>query len=197
MAGIDNQVEGSANFYRLISLVVDVGSEVLRDVLLQLVKPRTLEAVLQANINTINKLSGKVLFPEQYTLLMKVPPNAEDFDISLLVIIFRNICPNVPPPILGWEIKQPDENDFSLAADLLRLKNIRNCVYAHRNSTQVTHADFEPLWSDLSDVIDRISKHGSDKHQNIRQRIQVLKQKNLDPENERGRMLEIFQNWQK
>ena len=197
MAGTDNTLEESANFYRLISLVVDVGSEVLRDVLLQLVKPRTLEAVLQANINTINKLRGKVLFPEQYALLINVPPNAEDFDISLLVIIFRNICPNVPPPSLGWKTKKPDRNDFSLAADLQRLKNIRNSVYAHRNSTQVTHADFERIWSDLSDVIDRISKHGSGKHQNIRQRIQLLKHKNLDPESERGRMLEIFQNWQK
>ena len=199
MAGIGNPVEESANFYRLVSLVVDRGSDVLRDVLLHLVKPSTLEAVLQAKINVINNLQQKkVIFAEQYALLTKVPPNAEEFDISLLVKIFQNICPNIPAPILGWGTKKPDANDFSLAADILRLRNIRNEVYAHRSSTKVTNADFEPLWFDLSQVIERISKHGSGKHQGIRQTILVLKQQNLDPEDDRERnMLEIFQNWQK
>ena len=66
MTEIDNTVEESAIILRLISLVVDFASEVLRDVLLQHVKPSTLEAVLQANLNTITNLRGKFLFPEQY-----------------------------------------------------------------------------------------------------------------------------------
>ena len=63
MTGVDNSKEESANFCRLISVVVDVGSEVLRDVLLHRMKPRSLEAVLQASANTINYLLGrKILF---------------------------------------------------------------------------------------------------------------------------------------
>ena len=127
---------------------------------------------------------------------MKVPPDAEEFDISLLCVLFRNICPNVPPPTLGWNTRQPDVNDLSLAADLQRLKNIRNSVYAHKSSTKVTNADFEPLWIDLSQIIYRISKHGSGKHQNIKQRIQILRNENLDPRSERDRMLKIFIKWQ-
>ena len=129
MAGIGNQVEESANFYRLIKLIVDFGSEILRDVLLQLVKPSTLETVLQANTIAIdNLLLRKVIYPKQHDLLTNITPNVEEFDVSLLVVVFRNICPNVPAPILGWNVKVPDSNDFSLAADLLRLRNIRNAV---------------------------------------------------------------------
>ena len=198
MAKIANSVEESANFYRLVTLIVDCGSEVLRDVLLHLVKPSTLEAVLKAQNSAIQALlRKKVLFTEQYALLTNVPPNAEDFDISLLVVVFRHICPNVPAPMLGWKKKEPDVNDFSLAADLLRLQSIRNKMYAHRSSTKVINADFDTLWRCLSDVIERISKRGSGKHHNIKQTIIALKQQNLDPSNDRDRLLEIFQNWQK
>ena len=198
MAGIGNPLEESANFYRLVSVVVDRGSDVLRDVLLHQMKPSTLEAVLQANIRVINNLlRTKVLFTEQYVLLTKAHPNAEEFNISLLLIIFRNICTNVPAPILGWGVKEPDANDFSLAADLLRLRSIRNQMYAHRSSTKVTNVDFETLWLELSDIIERVSRHGSGKHHDIRQTVRLLKQQTLDPENDRERMLEIFQNWRK
>ena len=198
MAGIGNPVEESTNFYRLIRLIVDFGSEILRDVLLHLVKPSTLEAVLQANTITIgNLLRTKFIFRKQYDLLTNTTPDVEEFDISLLVVVFRNICPNVPAPILGWNVKVPDVNDFSLAADLLRLRNIRNEVYAHRSSTKVTNVVFETLWLDLSDIIERISIHGSGKHQGIRQTILVLKQQTLDPKNDKMPMLDILENWQK
>ena len=196
MAGIHSSVEESANFFRLMSLVVDLGSEVLRDVLLHLVKSRTLEAVIQANSAIIDGLiQKKAIFPQQYDLLMKVPPDPEEFDISLLVKVFRNICPNLTPHGFDWR-DDPDGNDFSLAADLKRLQNIRNCVYAHTSSTKVTTMDFEAIWSDLSDIIDRISQHGSGKFQDIRQRIQMRRQENLDPIGS-DRMLEIFVKWQK
>ena len=189
-------VEESALFFRLISLVVDVGSEVLRDVLLELVKPDTLETVFQKSHAILNTLVQKrSLFQEQYDLLTKTPPDPEEFDISLLVKIFRNICPSVTPQYFDWRV-DPDDDDLSLAADLKRLLNIRNSVYAHRNSTKVTNAEFETLWSDLSDIIDRISHHGSGKHSDIQQRIKMVRQRNLDP-NHNGRALETFTNWQK
>ena len=199
MAGIGNQTEESANFYRLVTLIVDFGSEILQDVLLHLLKPSRLEAVLQANTITIDNLvRTKVIFRKQYDLLTNITPNVEEFDISLLVVIFRNICPNVPAPILGWNVKEPDVNDFSLAADLLRLRNIRNEVYAHRSSTNVTKVVFETLWLELTAIIERISRHGSGKYQDIRRAILVLKQQALDPKNDKKMpMLDILENWQK
>ena len=94
------------------------------------------------------------------------------------------------PPALGWQ-DDPKVDDVSLAADLKRLQSIRNGVFAHSNSTKVTNTDFEALWSDLTDIIERISQHGSSKHQGIRQRIEVLKQANPDSKDQ-GRMLDIF-----
>ena len=196
MTEIHDFDEESALFFRLISLVVDLGSEVLRDVLLEIVKPDSLETVFQNSRAIIySLLQKKVLFQEQYVLLTKTPPDPKEFDISLLVKIFRNICPSVTPQGLDWRV-DPDDDDLSLAADLKRLLNIRNSVYAHRNSTKVTNAEFETLWSDLSDIIDRISQHGSVKHSDIQQRIEMIRQRNLDP-NHNGRALETFTKWQK
>ena len=186
--------EESANFFRVISLLVDDGSKVLRDVLHHLMKPATLEAVLKSKRATIDNLKkNKNLCPDQYDLLIKVSPNAEDFDISLLVKIFRNICPNVTP--FDWQ-NDPNAKDFSLPADLKRLQSIRNKVYGHTNSTKVTNTDFESLWTKLSDIIVRLSQHGSGKYPDIQQRVQMLKQANLDPKGHE-RNLEIFEKWRK
>ena len=180
MSEIHDFVEESALFFRLIYLVVDVGSEVLRDVLLEIVKPDTLETVFQNSRAIIYTLLQKrALFQEQYDLLTKTPPDPEEFDISLLVKIFRNICPSVTPQGFNWGV-DPDADDLSLAADLKRLLNIRNSVYAHRNSTKVTNTEFKTLWSDLSHIIERISQQGSGKYSDIQQ-------KNRDGQTEKPR----------
>ena len=186
----------SANFFRLIKVIVDVGSEVMRDVIRQKVLPDTLGNVVQTNIAKIDRLKKEnILFNEQYNLLTQVPPDPEKFDISLLRIILRNICPNVPAPMHGWD-KDPDPTDFSLGADILRLQKFRNTISAHTPNTRMTDVDFENTWLDVRTVIVRVSNHGS--LQNVAGRIDAVKTEHLDPlSSQMQKLLKVFCDWQK
>ena len=189
-------IEETTNYYRLISLVVKIGSEALRDVLLFKTQPDPLSAVLQRNMNVLNGLLQRhVLFQDQYNLLTKPVPDADDFDISLLYAIFRNnICPNVVPPLHGWNAQNLNVNDFSLGAELLRMTGIRNKI-AHRPTTQVETQEFENTWNELERIIIRIARHGSlNKAQYLKTKIDELKIRQLDAS--RKEYLESFWIWQ-
>ena len=190
--------EDSAKFFRIISLVVDVGSDCLRDLLTTFIPIPNLANELQSNIMILNRLhKAGVLHQDQYGMLTGPNPNPEEFDISLLVVLLRNICPNVDPPVGGWIIKTPDVNDFSLGAELIRLRNIRNTVYAHRTSTRLTDNDFQSIWKELTECILRISKHGSpNKELEVQKSIEEMKHRALDPTGGAElRSLNQFQKW--
>ena len=159
----------SENFFRLVRLIVDVGSEVLQDVLLHVIEPDTLDNVLQTNRHTIDSLyygRQRVFFDNEYNILTEIPSNAHKFDITLLVKIFRNICPsvcpNLIPPKYDWSPQSPPgPNDTSLADDIHRLRDIRNSIFAHITRTKVTNDEFQGLWAEIRAVISRTAGHGS------------------------------------
>ena len=188
----------TANFFRLVKVLVDLGSEALRDVMQQVLLPDTLATAVSSNMRKIDKLHKKrILFDDQYDLLTEVPPQPKKFDISLLTIILRNLCPGVPAPLSGWS-KELDPSDLNLGADIVRLRNIRNSVSAHTASTRVTDADFENIWAKVTTVVVRISKHGSPILLDIPERIEAVKSENLDPSSSQMKMmLQIFCDWQK
>ena len=158
----------SQNFFWMVRLIVDVGSSVLRDVLLNAFAPDTLDKVLQANASKINALGrgkNKILFDNEFTLLTETPPDAEKFDITLLVKLFRHlcpsICPNLVPPNYNWNQKQPPRpNDISLADDIKRMRDFRNSIFAHRANTRLPNDEFQTLWPEVRTVISRMSSHG-------------------------------------
>ena len=98
----------------MVKLIFDVGSSVLRDVLLNVLAADTLETVLQINAHKIYSLHygrPKVLFDSEFRLLTETPPDPEKFDITLPVKIFRNIspsiCPNLVPANYNWRPQLP------------------------------------------------------------------------------------------
>ena len=193
----------SQNFFRMVKLIVDVGSSVLRDVLLKVLAPDTLDNVLQTNIYKINNLHygrPKVLFDNEFTLLTATPPDPEKFDITLLVKLFRNICPsicpNLIPPHHNWSPQSPPgPNDTSLADDIYRMRDFRNSIFAHIANTRVTNAEFQTLWPKVRTVISRMSSHGST---GLKQKIKDTIDKLLTDNNNQSRLddlLKILQNW--
>jgi hypothetical protein len=70
------------------------------------------------------------------------PPDSKAFDVTLLTVLFRNIC---GLPSTGWGVMPPD-TDRSMEANIVRLKVLRNEIYARVTSTQVESATFESLW---------------------------------------------------
>ena len=193
----------SQNFFRMVKLIVDVGSSVLRDVLLNVLAPDTLDNVLQTNIPKINRLYygiPKVLFANEFSLLTETPPDPEKFDITLLVKVFRNICPSICPNLVpasyNWSPQSPPgPNDTSLADDIYRMRDFRNSIFAHIASTRVTNAEFQTLWPAVRTVISRMAVYGSTGlKQKIKDTIDNLLTDNINP-SRLDDLLKILQNW--
>lgn len=74
----------------------------------------------------------RVLNPTQWGNLY--PPinttvSSKTFNITLLVVLLRNIC-SFSPPATGWDALPP-ATDVSTEADIVRVKYFRNTVYGH------------------------------------------------------------------
>ena len=151
-----------ANFQRLTRLLMRGGLALLREVFDSIHPPANLPAVLgnptiKSNLQT---LRGRVLtHPEWYALYNPSGPGpygkSTDFDISLLCKLLRAIC-SLTPPATGWDIL-PKSTDQSLEADLVRIKFYRNKIYGHNHSMEISNADFQNLWMEVSEALLRIA----------------------------------------
>ena len=153
-----------ANFQRLTRLLMRGGLALLRDVFDSIHPPANLPAVLgnPAIKSNLQTLRGKVLtHPEWDCLYNPSGPGtygkSTDFDISLLCKLLREIC-KLAPPATGWK-DLPNITDHSLGADLVRIRIYRNKIYGHNHTMEVTDADLEKLWMEISDALLRIASN--------------------------------------
>ena len=144
-----------ANFQRLTRLLMRGGLALLREVF-DRIHPH-LPAVLgnptiKSNLQT---LRGRVLTQPEWDCLYNPRSGAygksTDFDISLLCKLLRATC-SLTPPATGWD-SLPNSTDHSLEADLVRIKFYRNKIYGHNHSMEISNADFENLWMEISDAL--------------------------------------------
>ena len=152
-----------ANFQRLTRLLMRGGLALLREVFDSIHPPPNLPAVLsnpviKTQLQTLRR--NRVLtHPEWNCLYNPSGPGtygkSTDFDISLLCKLLRAIC-SLTPPATGWDIL-PNSTDHSLEADLARIKFYRNKIYGHNHSMEITNADFEKLWMEISEALLRIA----------------------------------------
>ena len=153
-----------ANFQRLTWLLMRGGHTLLRELFDSIHSPPSLPAVLRAKkvyLQTLKTTSGdKVLNKAERRCLYnphgpRTYGQSTDFDISLLYKLFRSIC-NLTTPVTGWD-KLPNSTDHSREADIVRIRCYRNTIHSHDCLMQVTDADFEKLWMDISEALLRIA----------------------------------------
>ncbi len=152
MASINLQEK--ANFTRLSRLLVDKGTEALRNTLDAIHAPPNLPAVLNANKKTLLKLKPRVINDTQWDLLFPPsgnPPDSKTFDVTLLTVLLRNLS-GFPPPATGWNT-MPPSTDTSPQANITRIKLFRNQVYGHVTSTDVDKATFDNFWQEISKTL--------------------------------------------
>ena len=152
-----------ANFQRLTRLLMRGGLALLKEVFDSIHPPPNFPAVLsnpviKTQLQTLRR--NRVLtHPEWNCLYNPSGPGtygkSTDFDISLLCKLLRKIC-SLTPPATGWDIL-PNSTDHSLEADLARIKFYRNKIYGHNHSMEITNADFEKLWMEISEALLRIA----------------------------------------
>ena len=150
MASADLQEK--ANFTRLSRLLVDKGTEAFRNTFDGIHPPASLSAVLNANKTCLRRLKPRVINNSQWNLLYPPsgnPPDSKTFDVTLLTVLFRNICRFLKT---GWSV-MPVDTDRSTQANIVRIKSYRNEIYAHVTSTQVDNATFESLWQKISQAL--------------------------------------------
>ena len=101
-------------------------------------------------------------------------PDSNNFDVTLLTILLRNIC-GLPSPAAGWNV-MPTVSDTSVSAEILRIKMIRNEVYGHISKAQLDNNEFETLWQQISQPLVNLGIRQQD--------IDELKKTALSPEEE-------------
>ncbi len=143
-------VKARANYSRVCQLLVDKGGDTLRGALHAKHPPSTLAAALNANRKTLQRLRYGVIKASQWKLLFPASgrPDSNNFDITLLTILLRNIC-GLPSPAAGWNV-MPPTSDTSTSANIARIKIFRNEVYGHTPSAQLDDTAFETFWQDIS-----------------------------------------------
>ena len=155
--------DDTCNGTKLMRLILDFGTEALRIVFrnnhsgnLQVVLSCTCSSSTctssTCNHNILLKLKGRgIIKKKQWNKLYPSPtnaPNINDFDITLLSVLLRNIC-GLKPPRSGWD-NTPNSSDHSELADSIRIKLFRNERFGHIAKTAVSMANFKAYWEEIS-----------------------------------------------
>ena len=182
----------TTNYARLCRLLVDVGSQVLREAFDKIHPPAGLHNVLMRSHSALQLLQKKrVLNATQWGKLfpaIRSSVSSRDFDITLLMVLLRNIC-GLTPPVTGWDALPP-VTDTSVEADIARVKYFRNTVYGHADQASVDDAAFNAYWQDIWDALVRLggASYGV--------AIDDLKNECMDPEFE-DHYEELLKQWKK
>ena len=154
----------TTNYARLCRLLVGVSAHILRETFDKRRPPGNLDTVLSSPpIHRVLKSlrNKKILNPSQWDKLypaIKSSVSSKNFDITLLMVLLRNIC-GLAPPATGWDTLPPAA-DTTLEADFVRIKCYRNAVYGHASEASVDDVTFNQYWQDIQDALVRLGGDG-------------------------------------
>ena len=182
----------TTNYARLCRLLVELGTQALRDTFDSIYAPATLHAVLARNKTVLQSLrSKKIINPTQWGKLFPSIPSSvssASFDITLLMVLLRNIA-GLVAPTTGWDVL-PGPTDVSREADIARIKYFRNTAYAHAEHASVDDATFKTHWQSIRESLERLG--GSQ----YRADIDRLETECMDPEAEEH-YIWLLEQWKK
>ena len=148
----------TTNYARLCRVLVDLGTQALRDTFDVIHAPANLHTVLAGNKTALQSLRArKIINATQWGKLFPAIPSSvssRDFDTTLLMVLLRNLC-GLLPPATGWDTL-PAVTDVSREADIARVKYFRNTLYAHAEHASVDDATFNIYWQDIRETLVRL-----------------------------------------
>ncbi|KAH3747899.1 uncharacterized protein LOC127847976 [Dreissena polymorpha] len=177
MASVDgNQKE--AYFVRLMMLLKEA-EKVLRAKFDSIIKPVHLTSTLMKAHGTIRKLKDDGFISMNQYKLLNPNPKSENFDITLLACLLRNIC-NLNPKDKVWNEKENSSiKGNSDQANVQRILNLRNLM-SHKPLALLEQHEFDEHWHILElAMIDLGSKCGL---VNIKTTVSNIKTKRWDLE---------------
>ena len=182
----------TTNYARLCRLLVDVGSHALRNKFDSIHPPAGRHGVLtNPPVHPILQALRRkgILNPAQWGKLYPSSPSSvssKDFDVTLLVLLLRNIC-GLVPPATGWD-SLPPSADMSAEANIARVKYYRNHVYGNASQASVDDTTFNTYWQDISNALVGLGADAA--------AINTLKTESMDPVIEKHYQ-ELLKEWKK
>ena len=195
----------TTNYARLCRLLVDGGTKALRYTFDKYHPPANLFNVLKAGSaehSTVQSLKKKkIINATQWGKLYPSPPSyvtSKDFDITLLMVLLRNICgltapattaaaTTTPASTHSWD-RLPPASDTTVEANIVRVKYYRNSVYGHAKQASVDDPTFNSLWMDIKAALVALGVDAA--------AITKLKTETMDPEMEKH-YRELLKEWKK
>ena len=152
----------TTNYARLCRLLVDVGSQALRETFDKIHPPASLHHTLsshpvRASLEKLYKGKDKMLNPTQWRKLFPSNPSSvssENFDVTLIMMLLRNIS-GLKPPTTGWD-SPPPATDISTEADIIRVRVLRDEIYDHASKACVYDHTFYEYWQDIQQTLIRL-----------------------------------------
>ena len=182
----------AANYPRLCRLLIDVGSQALRDTFEDIHGSASLCAVLAANRSTLQTLrKQRVLSSTQWSKLypaVATSASLANLDISLLIVLLRHICGLKPPTTTQSWCRVPPTTDVSREADIVRLNCFRNDIYGHAEKAAISDSEFSIHWQNIHDTLVRLGGQSYEKQ------IDSLQAECMGPEIEQY-YTELLQEW--
>ena len=145
--------EDRTRFFRLSLIIIDELTQILRDLLHDEVSPtHILNRVIR--INHLNRTLRK----DQIAIIGNaVTRGYQDFDITLLYTLLRNVCQNITPPSQNWGVStMPSPNEITVGDDIERIRLIRNKLFGHISEAAIPETEFKEYWSTISDICTRM-----------------------------------------
>lgn len=139
------------NFIRFVKARDDVMPLPLRDILHWQIKPKDLHQKIQSCLALTN--GEKKL--DSYQMNQTKLANYNNFDVTLLYKLIRNLCPGLKPT-QGWGIRL-NYNDTTIGDDIERIRVFRNEL-GHSKSSKIPDSEFANRWIELKVVIERLQK---------------------------------------
>ena len=117
--------EEKTNGTRLLRLVIDGGTYVLKEFLHSKHRPAALQGVFNNNKRILEQLhyEDKIITKPQWKMLFppsRDPPDSNLFDVTLLHLLLREVC-DLTEPSKGWH-RLPADSDVSPEANIVRIK---------------------------------------------------------------------------
>ena len=153
----------TANYFRLCRLLVDVGTQALRETFDKIHPPASLHDKLsshpvRASLERFRKGKRKILNSTQWEKLYPSsyhsPVSSGNFDATLLMVLLRTFS-GLKPPATGWN-KPPPATDTSTEADIIRVRVFRNEIYHHARKASVDDHTFNEYWQDIQQTLIRL-----------------------------------------
>ena len=156
----------TTNYARLCRLLVDVGSQALRDIFDKIHPPTRLHDMLSSHhvrhsLEMLYKGKHNILTSTQWGKLYPScpsPVSSQNFDITLLMVLLRNFS-GFKPPATGWNMPPPATNT-STEADIIRLRVFRDEIYDHARKAYVEDHAFNEYWQDIQQTLIRLGGEG-------------------------------------